>query len=1193
MKSSYSRNLLIGFGLSLIILLGSSTLSFISIQALLDSHERVRHTNLILQNLERIISTITDAETGQRGYLLTNDIEFLEDYNGAQDAVKELLANVRELAQSPSQKSNLRDLEVLIRRRTDSLKKLIDNKDLDRDVTKAALKQGKAYMDEIRSLINKMHNNEETRLANRTAKVEQLSTFTPVFIIFALIFATLITVFFYIRLKGDFDKRVQLQKELEEKDVDINRRIEIIKGIAEQISAGDYSIRVKDEGKDGLGSLSLSLNKMAEFLENSFNLLSTKEWLQKGIAGVNDVMVGEKNVDRLTDHTIKFITAFTGSHIGAFYLLDQADVLKLSGSYAFKEEEKRTTIKLGEGLVGQCAVNGSEIVLNEMPSENISISYASGEIKPNHLALFPVYHENHLKGVIEIASLKPYSDHDIEFVKSACPTIGVAISSAQNHKKLQELLEETQAQSEELQTQHAELENLNAEMEAQTNRLQTSEEELKTQQEELRQTNSTLEERSKLLEDKNNIIVERNLEIQKKADELALSTQYKSEFLANMSHELRTPLNSILLLSRLLVENSDKNLSKEQIEYATVIQDSGNGLLDLINEILDLSKIESGKMDLEYADVQIADIADDLKALFKPIAKEKNLAFNIDIKEGTPDRMQTDKVRLEQIFKNLLSNALKFTQKGSVTFVAEPEGEEKIRFSVKDTGLGIPEDKQQLIFEAFQQADGSTRRKYGGTGLGLSISREIVRLLKGEFKLTSTPGKGSEFTVVLPLAKPEQNASPVKALDAEFAEESEEKTAATSKLLAPKIPAEIDDDRAAIKPGDNVVLIVEDDTHFASLLLDFSRKRGYKGIVVVRGDDVMPIASHYKPIAILLDIILPVKDGWSVMEALKSNPETRHIPVHIMSSLEVKRESLLKGAVDFINKPFALDQMQDIFSKLEKVLNDEKKKVVIIEEHAHHAKALSYFLDSYSVKSEIVKDVQTGAQSLQKEATDCVILDMGLPATNAYEVLEMVKKDPTMKDLPIIIFTGKRLSKTEESRIKKYADSIIVKTAHSYQRILDEVAIFLHLLEEPQQNSKIRTTERLGSLDGVLKDKKVLIADDDVRNIYALAKALEYHKMNVISAVDGEEALLQLEEHPDVNIVLMDMMMPEMDGYEATTKIRQDARFKHIPVLAVTAKAMMGDREKCITAGASDYISKPVDTDQLISLLRVWLYDRL
>jgi signal transduction histidine kinase/CheY-like chemotaxis protein/CHASE3 domain sensor protein/HAMP domain-containing protein len=1196
-KATFKRNLLIGFGLSLFLLVISSVASYFSIRNLLDSAFWVDHTNQVILELENTISVMKDAETGQRGYLLTGEEEFLDPFKGAYDSANTSIRHIEFLTQdNPSQQVTVKELRRIFNRRQNLLLSSVESRRAGQPISFDSLHNGRMVMDSARDIIKIMEDRERKLLQLRTANLNKISGYTPILIIVAAILALLITSVFYIRVKRDFDERTLLQVALEEKDREITRRIEIIRNIAEKISAGDYTIRVNDEESDGLGSLSVSLNKMAESLDSSFNLLSEKEWLQAGIAGLNNRMVGEKTVEVLAANITEFLAEYTHSQVGAFYINEGNTKLKLAGSFAFVHPDDRREIPFGQGLAGQAALSGKTLVLKDILPDNIAITYATGAIKPVSIIAIPINYEGQVKAVIELASMTAYSPADLAFLESITHNVGIAINTSENRRRVQELLEETQAQSEELQVQHGELENINTELEAQASKLQASEEELRVQQEELQQANQELEERSRLLEDRNQVIVERNLEIQTKAEELEISTKYKSEFLANMSHELRTPLNSILLLSRLLSENNEKNLVPDQIESAQVIQSSGKGLLSLIDEILDLSKIESGKMDLEFERTPVHEICGDMEALFGPIAREKNLDLNVIIQAEAPALIETDKMRLEQILKNLLSNALKFTAKGGVTLqvaALEQNGQPWIRFAVRDTGIGIPVDKQQVVFEAFQQADGSTRRKYGGTGLGLSISRELAKLLGGEIRLESEPDHGSEFIVSIPVHPQAEVSAPVVVATQSQAEEvwQEARQAKNDHLrfTAKDIPAEIPDDRNAINPDDKVILIVEDDTSYAAILLDFTRKRGYKGIVAVRGDHGIEMALKYKPVAILLDIVLPVQNGWQVMDALKTNTATRHIPVHIVSSLEARKESLQKGAVDFINKPLALEQMPLVFQRLEDALTRNPKKVLIVEENAKHAQALAYFLENFNVNTEITVNISSSVTALKRDDVNCVILDMGVPDEQAYETLETVKNNPGLENLPIIIFTGKNLSRAEENRIRQYADSIVIKTAHSYQRMLDEVALFLHLVEEKGGQKPARKQQ--GQLKEVLLGKTVLIADDDVRNIFSLTKALEQHKMNIISALDGKEAMHQLGSGQKVDIVLMDMMMPEMDGYETIKRIRQTPQYRNLPILAVTAKTMMGDREKCIKAGASDYISKPVDIDQLVSLLRVWLYD--
>ncbi|MCD9014921.1 response regulator [Parachryseolinea silvisoli] len=1198
MRDNYKRNLLIGFGASLVILIVSSTASFISIQNLLTSTEWVNHTHQIIIEMDGIRSAMVDAETGQRGYLLAGDDRFLEPYRDSEVRAKSAFSRVKMLtADNPEQQQNLEELDALITERFRLLELSVSAKRNDEPIKKENLQSGRESMDKIRALIERMEELERDLLKTRTSEMDRFSSFTPWLIVAAAIIALLITVMFYTRVNGDFEQRIALQQELVEKDGDISRRIQIIQGIADKVAQGNYDIRVTDQQSDSLGSVAVSLNKMAGALATSFNQLSDNEWKQTGLAGLNDTMLGDKTLEALTRQVIEYLATYTQSHAGVLYLRER-DELEASASFAYLPDKLRQRLKVGEGLVGQSIMNGKVLELKDIPEGNISISFVAGEARPSHIISIPLLDGYNIKGAVELATLRSFSERDIEFLKASAHNIGVAISSAQNRKRLQELLEETQAQSEELRTQHSELENLNSELEVQAEKLQASEEELKVQQEELRQANQELEERSRLLEERNQLITERNVEIQTKAEQLTQSARYKSEFLANMSHELRTPLNSILLLSRLLSENQDRNLSTDQVEYARVIQSSGNGLLSLIDEILDLSKIESGKMQLEYEPLSINEVVSDMNALFTAVAQDKKIEFITHLQPVLPEVLESDKLRLEQILRNLISNAIKFTAQGSVTLEIGATAEDPAwwKFVVRDTGIGIAADKQQMVFEAFQQADGSTRRKYGGTGLGLSISRELAKLLGGEIQLRSEEGKGSEFTVVIPstraaaIKRTKQESyrdEPVPALVREGA-------APPKKLyISESIPESIPDDRDSLRQGEKSILIVEDDVNFAKALLDYTRTRGYKGVVAVRGDEGLSLAKELLPVGILLDIQLPIKSGWEVMSELKEDTRTRHIPVHIMSSHEVKRESLMKGAVDFINKPVAFEKMGDVFQKIEYVLTHHPKKVLIVEENPKHAKALAYFLETFDLNLEIKNDVHDAVQSLRDQRTDCVILDMGIPDQKAYETLEEVKKTPGLENLPIIIFTGKSLSQPEQLRIKQYADSIVVKTANSYKRILDEVSLFLHLMEkEDKEKAAPSRYHKLGALDEVLRNKTVLVADDDMRNIFSLTKALEQYQMNVITAVDGKDALRQLHAHPDTDIVLMDMMMPEMDGYESISAIRRDPLLKDIPVLAVTAKAMTGDRIKCINAGASDYISKPVDIDQLLSLLRVWLYEK-
>jgi signal transduction histidine kinase/DNA-binding response OmpR family regulator/CHASE3 domain sensor protein len=1188
MNSNFKRNLFFGFGVSFIILAFSSVAAFLSIRKLLESNSLVNHTQEVIYNLNSAQGIMVDAQTGMRGYLLTGGQDFLTQFEDAEGLSQSYLDEVSRLTRdNEAQQQSVKELIPLKGKLFNYLEARIKERREGQLSRSEDINYGKRLMANIRTVIRRMEKEERTLLDERLTTSKDYGAYSTVLIIGAAVISLIITGFYFTKIVKDYSERAQLHHQLEVKDAETAERIRVIGGVSRQISEGNYEVRVDATDSDALGSIGTSLNAMAESLQGSFKILSDNEWKQAGLAGLNDVMLGEKSVEQLSKDVIEYMSQYTGSVAGVLYL-PESDELVFAAGYGHMPGTERKVIAKGDGILGQASLSEKMLEIKDIDTENIRISYILGEVKPVHVLGLPLI-DNKLEGVAVLASVKGYSARNKDFIESASNYIGIALRSAKSRKRIQELLEETQSQSEELRAQHTELENMNAELEAQTQKLQASEEELRVQQEELQQTNEELAERSTLLE-------ERNVEIQRKSEDLELSTRYKSEFLANMSHELRTPLNSILLLSRLLSENNDQNMTGEQIEFAKVIQSSGTGLLGLIDEILDLSKIEAGKMDLEFIEVSVKDITDGLKNLFSEIAKEKGIAFKI-ADDNAPLVIKTDKMRLEQILKNLISNAIKFTSEGAVTLEVKKSGSEgkMVSFAVRDTGIGIPLDKQPLVFEAFQQADGSTKRKYGGTGLGLSISRELAKLLRGEITLKSKENEGSEFTVTIPVIGSElavAEPAPWQKTQGDAAPAGQETAKVAQKqYISPVIPEDVEDDRRNVSETDKVILIVEDDVNFAKTLLDFTRKRGYKGIVSVRGDHALNMALVYKPVGVLLDIQLPVKSGWEVMEELKNNGQTRHIPVHIMSSHQLRRESLLKGAVNFLDKPAAFDQIPEVFRRIEHVINKESQKVLIIEDNPRHAKALAYFLETNNINSEIKSEVNDGVSALQKDSVDCVILDMGIPDRQAYELLENMRQNPALEKMPVIVFTGKSLSMKEEVKIRKYADSIIVKTAHSYQRMLDEVSLFLHLVEEDKKSA--RKDRKHSGLGNVLQGKTVMVVDDDVRNIYSLTKALETLKMNVVTAIDGNEALKMLDQHPETDVVLLDMMMPNMDGYETATRIRQNPVTKDLPVIAVTAKAMTGDREKCINAGASDYITKPVDVDQLLSLLRVWLYDRI
>jgi CheY-like chemotaxis protein/HAMP domain-containing protein/putative methionine-R-sulfoxide reductase with GAF domain len=972
---------------------------------------------------------------------------------------------------------------------------------------------------------------------------------------------------------------------------------------AEAIGKGDYSQLVGIRSDDDM------LGKALESMRTNLQRLSlenqTRNWLMSGNSELNDKIRGEKDGKALAQDVIIQLATYLKAQIGAIYIKENSE-LDLIGSYAFHHRKNNSnTFKLGQGLVGQAALEKKLIVFSDVPQDYIKINSGLGNAVPQNIAVFPFLYEDEVKGVIELGASHQFSELDIQFLTMVGNNIAIAFNAAQSRERLKELLEETQRQAEELEVQQEELKQSNEELLEKTGLLENSETELKAQQEELQQTNEELEEKANMLEEQKEKLETTKMEIENKARELEVISKYKSEFLANMSHELRTPLNSILLLSQLLSENKNNVLKEKEAEFAKNIYTSGADLLNLINEILDLSKVESGKMELDIGEVSFSDVIADLTSMFSEVANTKSIDFNITVDEDALQQtvLVTDKLRLEQILRNLLSNAFKFTDKnGQVTLViGSPSSavhfekdklisaHDIVSFTVKDTGIGIPVEKQGIIFEAFQQADGSTKRKYGGTGLGLSICRELANVLGGEIHLESREGEGSTFTLYLPLQvdasekvqrkKPEVvEKTPAKISQHERADE------------IPLAEGDITDDRYAVVENDKVVLIMEDDPAFARILLGFVRERHYKGIVAHRGNTGLSYARHYKPDAIILDMKLPVMDGAEVLRQLKNDPALRHIPVQIISGYDLKKEGMQLGAFDYVKKPISKEGFQKAFDKIEDFVNRKLKKLLIVEDNALQNKAIRELIGDGDVKCFSSYSGKEAYQMLKSEKFDCTIVDLGLPDMSGFELLEKIKGDDDLNKIPTIVYTGKDLTKEETNRLNKLANTVVLKTVNSHERLLDETILFLHRVESRLPKEKQTIIRKLHKTDEVLKNKLVLVVDDDIRNIYSLTNVLKEEEMKCLVAENGSAALKMLRENPSIDIVLMDIMMPEMDGYDATREIRKSMKLEKLPVIALTAKAMKGDREKCLAAGMSDYISKPVNIDQLLSLMRVWLY---
>ena len=935
--------------------------------------------------------------------------------------------------------------------------------------------------------------------------------------------------------------------------------------------------------------LDLAFSEMTCSLRRNREQTSQHNWFRNGQSELNAILRGDKTIVDLTSQVLTFLTEYLGAGVGVFYIYEQNEsILRVAAKYAVSQHKHpNERISLGEGLAGQAALEKRMIILKESPPDYLRISSGLGESLPATIVVLPLLHNDAVVGLLEIGSFNAFSENDIEFLKQIMEALAIALNVTRSRHLVNDLLEQTQSQTEEL----------------------------RVQQEELQQTNEELEERAQMLEQQreqiraqNREVEETGRELQRKADELEQVSTYKSEFLANMSHELRTPLNSLMILSSLLKDNRDGNLTTKQVEFAATMNGAGRDLLNLINDILDLSKIESGHLEFHYEKLIPSELSDQLKMVFTPITGEKGITLSVTLDDSVPEAIVTDCQRIRQILNNLLSNSCKFTSKGTVTLrVYTPDAHENmldtaaVAFAVSDTGIGIPDDKLSVIFNAFQQADGSTSRTYGGTGLGLSISRQLARAMGGEISLTSEVGKGSTFTLFLPVNSA-SNLDPV--IKEHYVSISPPRTVATPVIAAPHnkdttpimdksfdmLPAPIPDDREKLQSGSRSILIIEDDLTFAGILAEIVRGRSFSVLVAADGESGIALAERYQPNAILLDVMLPHIDGWGVMRNLKDNPVTRHIPVHFITCLEDRQKAMNMGAIGFVTKPVNSEQLDAVLNSLETVIEKTMKMLLIVEDDQDQARAMVALLEVRNVTIKVADSGDKAIEFLTNDQFDCIVLDLGLADMGAYELLEELKKCDPEHRIPVIIHTGRELTHEDERRLHHYAESIIIKGAKSPERLLNEVTLFLHLVETSLEPGKQRMLRSALDNEATLDGKKVLIVDDDMRNIFSLSSALAEKNITIYEAENGREALKQLDAFPDIDLVLMDIMMPEMDGYEAMRRIRTDPRFRTLPIIALTAKAMIGDREECFNAGASDYIPKPVDMQKLFSLLRVWLY---
>ncbi len=965
----------------------------------------------------------------------------------------------------------------------------------------------------------------------------------------------------------------------------LTTQVRAIAEVATAVTKGDLTRSIQVEARGEVAELKDNINTMIDNLRLTTDRNTEQDWLKTNLAKFTNMLQGQRDLTTVGRLLLSELTPLVNAHQGVIYQLEgeeKNNTLNLLAAYADDGANGHPqALTLGEGLIGQCAVDKRRMLITDIPANAVPISSALLKLAPRNNIVLPVLFENQVKAVIELASMHEFTTLQTMFLEQLTTSIGIVLNSIEATMQTEGLLKQSQQLAGELQAQQRELQQTN---------------------EQLEQKAQQLAERNVEVERKNQEIEQARRALEEKATELALTSKYKSEFLANMSHELRTPLNSILILGQQLTDNPEGNLSPKQVEFAKTIHGAGTDLLNLISDILDLSKIESGTVTVDAEEVFFANLLDMVARPFRHEADTRQLSFEVHVDPNLGRTLTTDTKRLQQVLKNLLSNAFKFTALGGVRLnvssavggwstdhpvLSQANG--VVAFEVSDSGIGIPQEKQKIIFEAFQQADASTSRKYGGTGLGLAISRELASLLGGEIHLRSTPGTGSTFTLYLPI----RYVGPSTSLQTGAA------SASAAPLphyrpgfhIAPERTIEpIPDDRMDIAAGDAILLIVEDDPHYARILVDLARDKGFKALLAMRGDDALNLAKQYQPTAVSLDVFLPDMLGWNVLSQLKQNPLTRHIPVQIVSLDEDRQHGLARGAFAFVNKPTSREGIDEALSRIKEFAEPRKKRLLIVEDNQAEQMSIRELLGHDDI--EIV-NAATGAEALkalQENPADCVVLDLRLPDMSGFEVLERMRAETGLADIPVVVFTGRELSAEEDAQLHTMARSIVVKGVESPERLLNETALFLHRVITDLPPEKQSMLERLNSSDEDLVGRTVLLVDDDPRNIFALSSALERRGMNVLTATTGAEAIQIIEETPSLAIVLMDIMMPEMDGYQTIEKIRNDRAYRRLPIIALTAKAMKGDREKCLQAGASDYLAKPVNTEQLLSALRMWLH---
>ncbi len=1141
-----SRNV----GLPLAVGVLSAAFFVLLITYLLSAIQWVEHTDRVLNNLNRSLKLSVDMETGMRGFLLTGDERFLDPYEMAKPSIAAELKGLEVLAaDNPQQVDRFKRLAAMQEAWNQFAQEMVTLRRTGGDYAGAIQSgRGKRLTDEIRDQY------EQAAIVEHQLRLTRNTDVTH---------TTVISVSVYIGF------------------------VLILSGILAWV------------GRRDMVALSSTYAANMKAQQEDAERLAHVAWLRNGQSELAEQVIGQLTLNLLGRNVLQFFAHYLGAVVAAVYVRQEHGGLVRVASYGFSrhQELQEQSIYSGEGVVGKAAEQDQIITLENVPHDYFKVCSGLGEGSPRSVVIVPTSNDDQVNGVVELGFLRELTKRDIEFLELVAENVGMSIEAARYRQRLQEVLAETQQLNEELQVQQEELRTANEELEEQSRILKESQVHLETQQAELEQTNEQLAEQSKALAEQRDALDRNNeelniaqVELEARAEELQRSSKYKSEFLANMSHELRTPLNSSLILAKLLAENPQENLTQEQVKFAESIYSAGNDLLNLINDILDISKVEAGKLDVRPENASVNRLVDGLRLTFEPLAADKRLQFSVEVQSGTPVSLYTDRQRLEQILKNLLSNAVKFTEAGAVSLTVSRQPGEGVAFTVRDSGIGIAEDQQESIFEAFRQADGTTNRRYGGTGLGLSISRDLAGLLGGSISVTSAPGQGSIFTLVLPEHYVEQAQSQYVEKPAVAIQKAAQP--APVPVVMPPVSEPIPrfaDDREKTPFTRRCILVIEDEVRFAHILYDLAHELGYHCLVAHGADEGFDLAAEYLPDAILLDMRLPDHSGLTVLQRLKEMPSTRHIPVHVISVEDRQEAALQMGAIGYAVKPTTREELKDVFSRLEAKLTQKVKRVLLVEDDALQRDSIARLIGDDDIEITAVGFAQDALELLRDNAYDCMIIDLKLPDMLGNDLLKRMSTDEICAFPPVIVYTGRNLTRDEEAELLKYSRTIIIKGARSPERLLDEVTLFLHKVESQLSNERQKMLKTARSRDRVFEGRKILVVDDDVRNIFALTSALEHKGAIVEVGRNGFEAIDKLNTVEDIDLVLMDVMMPEMDGFEATVQIRKDPRWRKLPIIAVTAKAMKDDQERCLQAGSNDYLAKPIDLDRLFSLIRVWL----